>query len=57
MARERTVTGRIQLQVWYHSDRMELVVSLMAADDLVMRDDSMGFGNLPEAFAKVNVLP
>lgn len=51
------MTGRIQLQVWYHSDRMELVVSLMAGDDLVPRDDSMGFGNLPETFAKVNVLP
>lgn len=57
IAREKQVSGRIQLQVWYHSDRTELVVSLMAGDDLAPRDDSLGFGGLPEAYAKVRLLP
>lgn len=57
IAREKQVSGRIQLQVWYHSDRTELVVSLMAGDDLAPRDDSLGFGSLPEAYAKVRLLP
>lgn len=57
IAREKMVTGRIQLQVWYHSERTELVVSLMAADDLAPRDDSLGFGGLPEAYAKVRIQP
>lgn len=57
IARERTVSGRIQLQVWFHGDRNELVVSLMAADDLAPRDDAMGFGSLPEAYAKVQLQP
>ena len=51
------MSGRVQLQVWYHSDKTELVVSLMAADDLAPRDDSLGFGSLPESYAKVRILP
>lgn len=57
IAREKTVSGRVQLQVWYHGDRKELVVSLMAADDLSPRDDSLGHGGLPEAYAKVRISP
>ncbi|XP_055376753.1 uncharacterized protein LOC129608970 isoform X2 [Condylostylus longicornis] len=57
IAREKLVTGRVQLQVWYHGERNELVVSLMAADDLALRDESYGHGCLPEAYAKVRILP
>ncbi|XP_055690585.1 regulating synaptic membrane exocytosis protein 1 [Lutzomyia longipalpis] len=55
--RESQVSGRVQLQVWYHGERKELVVSLMAADDLAPRDEFSGFGCLPEAYAKVRILP
>ncbi|XP_059613135.1 regulating synaptic membrane exocytosis protein 1-like [Phlebotomus argentipes] len=55
--RESQVSGRVQLQVWYHGERKELVVSLMAADDLAPRDEFCGFGNLPEAYAKVRIAP
>jgi hypothetical protein len=57
IAKERQVSGRIQLQLWYHDDRNELVISLMAADELSNRIDSLGYGNLPEAYAKVRVIP
>ncbi|XP_054735167.1 regulating synaptic membrane exocytosis protein 2 [Anastrepha obliqua] len=57
IAREKQVSGRVQLQVWYNADRNELVVSLMAADDLALRDEAYGHGNLPEAYAKVRISP
>ncbi|XP_017843098.2 regulating synaptic membrane exocytosis protein 2 isoform X2 [Drosophila busckii] len=57
IAREKLVSGRVQIQVWYHAERSELVVSLMAADDLALRDEAYGHGNLPEAYAKVRILP
>ncbi|XP_043951095.1 regulating synaptic membrane exocytosis protein 2 isoform X3 [Drosophila biarmipes] len=57
IAREKMVTGRVQIQVWYHAERNELVVSLMAGDDLALRDEAYGHGNLPEAYAKVRILP
>ncbi|XP_061402807.1 regulating synaptic membrane exocytosis protein 2, partial [Musca vetustissima] len=57
IAREKMVSGRVQIQVWYHSERSELAVSLMAADDLALRDEAYGHGNLPEAYAKVRILP
>ncbi|XP_017138602.1 regulating synaptic membrane exocytosis protein 2 isoform X1 [Drosophila miranda] len=57
IAREKMVSGRVQIQVWYHAERQELVVSLMAADDLALRDEAYGHGNLPEAYAKVRILP
>ncbi|XP_052847162.1 regulating synaptic membrane exocytosis protein 1 isoform X1 [Drosophila gunungcola] len=57
IAREKLVTGRVQIQVWYHAERNELVVSLMAGDDLALRDEAYGHGNLPEAYAKVRILP
>lgn len=57
IAREKQVSGRVQIQVWYHGERNELVVSLMAGDDLAPRDDSLNYGSQPEAYAKVRVLP
>ncbi|KAG5682039.1 hypothetical protein PVAND_011430 [Polypedilum vanderplanki] len=54
--KERQVQGRIQVQVWYHDDRNELVVNLLAADDLSLRDEAFGFGKLPEAYAKVKIV-
>lgn len=57
IARERCVSGRIQIQVWYHDERKELVVAVLAGDDLAPRDDSLGFGSLPEAFARLCLLP
>ncbi|XP_047111949.1 regulating synaptic membrane exocytosis protein 1-like [Schistocerca piceifrons] len=50
------VSGRVQLQVFYHDERRELVVSVLAADDLPAREDT-GFGTLPEAFLKLRLLP
>lgn len=57
MARERTVSGRVQIQVWYHDERKELVVAVLAADDLSPRDESLGFGSLPEAYARICLMP
>lgn len=37
--KEKQVSGRIQVQIWYHDDRNELVVNLLAADDLALRDE------------------
>lgn len=57
MAKEGEVSGRVQLQVWYHEERKELVVAVLAADDLAPRDDSLGYGSLPEAYAKLCLMP
>lgn len=57
MARERIVTGRVQIQVWYNDERKELVVAVLAGDDLAPRDDCLGFGNLPEAYARICLMP
>ncbi|KAI4471951.1 regulating synaptic membrane exocytosis protein [Holotrichia oblita] len=57
MARERMVTGRVQIQVWYNDERKELVVAVLAGDDLAPRDDSLGFGPLPEAYARICLMP
>ncbi|XP_075225744.1 regulating synaptic membrane exocytosis protein fife [Lycorma delicatula] len=56
LAREKAVSGRIQLQVWYHDEKNELVVSVLAADDLAPREDT-GFGTLPEAYVQFRLLP
>ncbi|XP_034941618.1 regulating synaptic membrane exocytosis protein 1 isoform X2 [Chelonus insularis] len=53
IAKERQVTGRVQIHVWYEADRKELVVSVLAADELCTRDD----GSPPEAFAKLILMP
>ncbi|XP_057665301.1 regulating synaptic membrane exocytosis protein 1 [Diorhabda carinulata] len=57
LARERCVSGRIQIQIWYHDERKELVVAVLAADDLGCRDDSLGYGSVPEAYARLCLLP
>lgn len=56
LAKERQVSGRVQIQVWYHDEKNELVVAVLAADDLALREDT-GYGNLPEAYAKLRLLP
>ncbi|XP_052129416.1 regulating synaptic membrane exocytosis protein 1 isoform X2 [Frankliniella occidentalis] len=55
MLREKQVSGRIQMQVWLHDD--DLVVSVLAADDLACRSDDTGHGTIPEAYAKLRLLP
>lgn len=49
------MTGRVQIQVSYEADRKELVVSVLAADDLCCREDT-GYGSMPEAFAKLDLI-
>lgn len=51
------MSGRVQIQVWYHDERKELVVAVLAADDLSPRDDTLGFGALPEAYARICLMP
>jgi hypothetical protein len=34
------------VQVWYHDDRNELVINLLAADDLATRDEGTENENL-----------
>lgn len=51
------MSGRVQLQVWYHEERKELVVAVLAADDLAVRDDSLGYGNMPDAYARLCLMP
>lgn len=57
LSRERNVSGRVQIQVWYHDERKELVVAVLAGDDLAPRDDTLGFGTLPEAYARLCLMP
>ncbi|XP_053606180.1 regulating synaptic membrane exocytosis protein 1 isoform X2 [Plodia interpunctella] len=55
-ARERP-SARAQLQVWFESELRKLVVVLIAADDLPPRDHTLGYGDEPEAFARIRLLP
>uniref|UniRef100_A0A182JAW6 Uncharacterized protein n=2 Tax=Anopheles atroparvus TaxID=41427 RepID=A0A182JAW6_ANOAO len=57
IAKGKLVSGRVQVHVYYHGERNELVVSVMAADDLPERDDSLGYGMYPEAYASIKLLP
>ncbi|XP_025836691.1 regulating synaptic membrane exocytosis protein 2 [Agrilus planipennis] len=57
IVKERQISGRVQIQVWYHDERKELVVAVLAADDLAPRDESLGHGTLPEAYARIALLP
>ena len=41
--KEKQVSGRVQIQVWYRDDTNELVVNLLAADDLALRDEGILF--------------
>ncbi|XP_068081190.1 regulating synaptic membrane exocytosis protein 2 [Anabrus simplex] len=56
IAREKAVSGRVQLQVFYHDEKQELVVSVLAADDLALREDT-GYGTQPEAYVKLRLMP
>ncbi|CAG4950423.1 unnamed protein product [Colias eurytheme] len=55
-ARERP-PARAQLQVWFECDLRKLIVLLIAADDLPPRDHTLGYGDEPEAFARIRLLP
>ncbi|XP_045450829.1 regulating synaptic membrane exocytosis protein 1 [Melitaea cinxia] len=55
-ARERP-PARAQLQVWFENELRKLVVVLIAADDLPPRDHTLGYGDEPEAFARIRLLP
>uniref|UniRef100_A0A182FRU1 Uncharacterized protein n=1 Tax=Anopheles albimanus TaxID=7167 RepID=A0A182FRU1_ANOAL len=57
IAKSKLVSGRVQVHVYYHGERNELVVSVMAADDLPERDESLGYGMYPEAYASIKLLP
>ena len=50
------MSGRIQLQVFYHDEKQELVLSVLAADDLATHEDT-GYGTLPEAYVKLKLMP
>lgn len=39
--KEKQVSGRVQIQVWYRDDSNELVVNLLAADDLALREEGI----------------
>ncbi|XP_013140064.1 PREDICTED: regulating synaptic membrane exocytosis protein 2 [Papilio polytes] len=54
--RERPA-ARAQLQVWFEAELRKLVVVLIAADDLPPRDHTLGYGDEPEAFARIRLLP
>ncbi|VVC90894.1 unnamed protein product [Leptidea sinapis] len=49
--------ARAQLQVWFEGDLRKLIVLLIAADDLPPRDHTLGYGDEPEAFARIRLLP
>ncbi|CAH2244482.1 jg17958 [Pararge aegeria aegeria] len=49
--------ARAQLQVWFEMELRKLVVVLIAADDLPPRDHTLGYGDEPEAFARIRLLP
>ncbi|GBP15320.1 Protein piccolo [Eumeta japonica] len=49
--------ARAQMQVWFESELRKLVVMLLAADDLPPRDHTLGYGDEPEAFARIRLLP
>lgn len=51
------MSGRVQIQVWYHDERRELVVAVLAADDLAARDETLGYGFQPEAYARLCLMP
>uniref|UniRef100_A0A182YI91 Uncharacterized protein n=1 Tax=Anopheles stephensi TaxID=30069 RepID=A0A182YI91_ANOST len=57
IAKGKLVSGRVQVHVYYHGERNELVVSVMAADDLPERDETLGYGMYPEAYASIKLLP
>lgn len=50
-------TGRIQLEFWCKEKKSVLVVSILAADNLPLRDDYYFGGCQPEAFIRLRLLP
>ncbi|XP_076279838.1 regulating synaptic membrane exocytosis protein fife isoform X2 [Lasioglossum baleicum] len=56
IAKEKQVSGRVQIQLAYEADRKELIVTVFMADDLCAREDT-GYGTLPEAYAKLVLVP
>ncbi|XP_054006344.1 regulating synaptic membrane exocytosis protein 1 isoform X3 [Hylaeus anthracinus] len=56
IAKEKQVSGRVQIQVSYEADRKELIVTVFMADDLCPREDT-GYGTLPQAYARLVLLP
>ncbi|KAG8301678.1 hypothetical protein J6590_047873 [Homalodisca vitripennis] len=56
LAKERAVSGRVQLQVFYNDEKNELIVSVFAADDLAHREDT-GYGTLPEPYVQLRLIP
>ncbi|XP_043252701.1 regulating synaptic membrane exocytosis protein 2 [Colletes gigas] len=56
IAKEKQVSGRVQIQVVYEADRKELIVSVFMADNLCSREDTI-YGTLPEAYAKLILVP
>lgn len=49
--------GRIQLEIWCKEKKSVLVVSILAADNLPLRDDYYFGGCQPEAFIRLRLLP
>lgn len=43
--------------MYYNDEKNEIVVSVLAADDLAPRDESCGYGTLPESYVQLRVLP
>ncbi|CAK9800701.1 Regulating synaptic membrane exocytosis protein 2 [Anthophora plagiata] len=56
IAKEKQVSGRVQMHIWYEADRKELIVYVFTADGLCAREDT-GYGTQPEAYAKLVLLP
>ncbi|XP_017792760.1 PREDICTED: regulating synaptic membrane exocytosis protein 2-like [Habropoda laboriosa] len=56
IAKEKQVSGRVQIHIWYEADRKELIVYVFTADGLCAREDT-GYGTQPEAYAKLVLLP
>lgn len=50
-------TGRIQLEVWCKEKQSVLVVSILAADNLPLREDYYFGGSQPEAFIRLRLIP
>lgn len=49
--------GRVQLEFWCKEKKFVLVVSILAADNLPLREDYYFGGSLPEAFIRLRLLP
>uniref|UniRef100_T1JP61 C2 domain-containing protein n=1 Tax=Strigamia maritima TaxID=126957 RepID=T1JP61_STRMM len=50
---KKSVSGKIQLQIWFRKNKNDLVVNVLDARSLRMRSDN----TLPRAYVKVRLLP